>query len=222
MTKDFNTEYYDVSTNPTGIQILSPSDFSSLVAAGVGVYQGDNGAAGWVAASDPNGGSVPAGQIIATDHPVITNVNAGHSITFRMYRLDDPSDTSRGWLPDVRGMRFVNSDNTGVNDGSTLVSNANRQSDGQWVYMQQRDKDTNLVAAANENIPAVLSAIFENVASGNAPGYVDITFNPKPIDGAEGQLNRDTQLKVRFIVKSTLPAVYVEGDSVIVGEEVTA
>lgn len=200
----FNMIPYNASTNPKGYEILEPSE---LIGATEGVYEGDTGAGGYVDPTSPSGGSIPAAQVITSpDYPVVTGVSATTSFKVRIRRVDDPDDTASGWLVDPRGCRFINSDNTGANtSGNTLVTDAARFTDGQFIFLQKINKETNEIVTAN--VDATITGEVPVVAVGDTPTYIDITLNPKPVNDGEGELDRTTTFKYRLVLRSELPSL---------------
>jgi len=214
--KTINTSPYDVSTNPRGFSFITPDDFTGSIA--IGVYQGDTSSVGYVDPETAPGGNIPAGQVIATNNPVITDIDALTDVKIRLRRKKDPDNTSgAGWLPDVRAMRYTGSNNTGANDGSTVVTDISRLSDTQYITIIKINKTTNAIV---EHVPITLTASFQITIAGQVSDYVDITINPKPNSGLEGELDRDSSYKYRLKITSSMPTRYLTTSVDVVNSDI--
>lgn len=249
--KAFNTEPYDGTTNPKGIQVKAPFDIGGVVdAAPVGIYAGSTvPASAW---TNPTGqginGSTPvvlyrsgdaqtAGAPTAVSIPSNSNragtatpddVDPLTHITLRIYRVDDPSNNKKGWLPDFRYLRLAGDNDTVNPNGGTLVSQDNFV-DPRYFVFRKKNRSTNAVI---QYIPATISAISQSPLPGNrAPDYIDLQFDLHPLNvsggvvaapsstnpivlesgkwfGDDGQLERGSEFKYEAFIETNLPARY--------------
>lgn len=236
--KAFNTEKYDASDNPRGFQIIVPS---SLQNSDVGVFAGTAYASttanptstpAWygTTAQQTLNGSTPdilysttgqsTGSPTASNFPSTGNIDPLTNIRVRIYRVDDPTDANKGWLPDVEYMRYADSNNTQLNSGGdTQVTDASRFVSTAFFVFRKKNKNTNEII---EYIPATVTAISQSFVNLNAaPTYIDLNFNMKPVNNVQtatswnaddGQLERDSSLKYEFYLETNLPAKYYDGE----------
>ena len=183
----FNTEPYNVSSNPKGVTVVTPSAMDSLP---VGTY------ANTVL---PTGGA--------------TGTNPSTDITIRVRTQLNLSNSDQGYVPSPKNMRWTSSANTGANDGTTDVPDAARGVDHQYFKLEQVTVSANDIVKVVECAVTDVTDT-DDYTVGVVPPYVDLKFNPRNGAGdTEGELDRDfgavSGYKYRWTLSPALPALTI-------------